>query len=320
MVLTVTLNPLLERVFFFKKIKCNSVNRNGKFEYNLGGKGINVSNQLNILNIDNFTYTFIGGQEGKIFKSLCSEKKIKLNSVNTKSPLRNACVVVEEENSKVTTYIAGNSDISKTEADEFLKKLDKMIQNCEMVVFAGSSPNEFTDQIFPEAIKLANKYDKISVCDTYGNHLKNCFESSPTIVHNNLKELESSLNINLNTEQDKLNFMNELNSKGIKQVFITDGANDIYASNFSYYYKTSPPKINLKNETGSGDCFVAGLIYGWVNNLTFEEIFQFATAFGSANASSFQVCSVCFDDVLKLLEKITILPIGKKIKTIYADP
>ena len=66
-----------------------------------------------------------------------------------------------------------------------------MIQNCEIVIFSGSSPSNKTNSIIPYGIELANKYDKVSLVDTYrGLIFQNCIDAEPTIIHNNLSEIK----------------------------------------------------------------------------------------------------------------------------------
>ena len=200
------------------------------------------------------------------------------------------------------------------------RRLDKMIQNCEVVVFSGSSPCDETDSIIPYGIELANKYDKVSVCDTYGKHLQSCIDAAPTIMHNNLSEIKSSLGINLNSETSILEFLKHLYTKNIKRAFLTDGSNNFYASNFNYIYKIKPLKIPDIDSTGSGDSFVAGIINGWIKSDIFEDSLKFATAVAGLNAATFDVSNVNPEDVIKIKDKVEILPVGKKTKTIDDSP
>ncbi len=320
MILTVTLNPLLERRLIFNRINFENENRNGKRELKAGGKGINVSRQLTYLNTDNFAFTFLGGSNGKVLKDVLNSEGIKFSSVRTKEETREAFIAVDESKKKVSTFFGLNSRITALEAEEFKNKLEKMIENCEIVVFAGSSPSEETSSIIPYGIELANKYDKISICDTYGVHLVNCIESSPTILHNNIPEIEKSLNISLKEEKDKLEFLDYLHSKNIKQSFLTDGERNTYASNFEYHYKVENPVIEIYDSTGSGDCFVAGVAYSWHHNLTFEECLLNASSLGICNAKRYEVCNVRLAEAeeVRLLLKIT--STGKKMKTIDVTP
>ncbi len=320
MILTVTLNPLLERRFLFHDVQFNNENRGGSAVLKAGGKGINVSRQLNFLNVDNTALTFLGGINGKILKEVLQKENIKNVSIHTVEETRDSAVIVDESSGNISTFFRSNSKVSLNEVDEFKEKLKKMIENCEMVIFAGSSPCVEADRIFPYGIGIANEFDKISICDTYGTHLKNCIEKSPTIIHNNISETEKSLNVSLKSEKEKIDFLNYLYDKGVKQAYLTDGENPVFASNFDYHFKLEVPKIKPIDPTGSGDSFVAGIAYAWHNALTFEEALTVASLLGAANASRFEVCNVSIEEIENLKTQIKVSPIGKIMKTLDVTP
>ncbi|MGB5848090.1 MAG: PfkB family carbohydrate kinase [Ignavibacteriaceae bacterium] len=320
MILTVTINPLLEQRFTFTKVSHVVQNRNGKLQLAAAGKGINVNRQLNILNVHNIALSFAGGTYGKLFREAIKNEGIDFSLINTHSETRICSVIINSAEKSISYYFSENQTITKDETDKFIAKMQKMIQNCEIVIFSGSSPCKETDRIFPAGIEMANKYDKISICDTYGSHLENCYSASPSIVHNNVEEAVNSLQINLNDEKDRLFFLDSLYSKGIKQVYLTDGDKNIYASNFDFHYKVRVPNLKGVDSTGSGDAFVAGIAYGWHNNLVFNEQIKFATALGTVNAQMFDVCNVPVDEARKFVESVEVHPIGKKIKLIDDTP
>ncbi len=315
MILVVTLNPLLERRFSFNEVKFGNKNRNGIISLSAGGKGINVSRQLNLFNIENLSFTFLGGNNGKILKDVIRAEELKLTSVKTKNETRDAALIFENNKNQVTTCFGENTKILKSEVEEFKSKLEKMIETCEMVIFSGSSPCEEADIIFPFGIKIANQLDKISICDTYGNHLSECIKSSPTIIHNNVSEIETSFNISLKKENNKIEFLNLLYQSGIKQAYITNGAETIYASNIDFHFKVEVPLINAKDSTGSGDAFTSGIAFAWHNNLTFEEGLIFAIKLGILNASKFETCNITFDEIIFFQFEPNIISIGKTINT-----
>ncbi len=320
MILTVTINPLLEKRLVFDSIQLGDANRSIKEYFSAGGKGINVSRQLNLLGMQNHAFTFLGGNNGKILRHCLTEDKIDFSVASSKSETRVADLIIESELKRVTTFFGSNSIITKEEADDFKSKLGKMIQNCSVVVFSGSSPCEATDDIFAYGINLAHEHDKTSVLDTYGTHLQKCLDAAPTIVHNNVTEIEKTLGIKLQTEEEKLSYLKELYKKGIRLSFLTDGANPTYAAKFDYTYKAELPKISVFDATGSGDSFTAGIIYGIENSIIFEECLKIASALGTANAQVLETCSVTKEQYSHLIDEIKISTIGKRMKLIDDSP
>src|SRR5574338_131764 len=320
MILIITLNPILERRFYYNKVNYGAVNRNAQTKISAGGKGINVSRQLKKFGIKSYNYIFSGGVNGKIYRNALKTEGLEFSSVNTKSETRHAALIISEYEKKISSYFSEDPNILQAEVEEFKFKLDKMIQNCEIVIFSGSSPSNETDSIISYGIELANKYDKVSICDTYGRHLENCINASPTILHNNLLEINSSLNISLNDEKSKTDFLLYLYHKNIKRVFLTDGSNNFYASNFDYIFNIKPLKIKEIDPTGSGDCFVAGITKGWINSDLFEESLKFSTAVAGLNAESFEVACITLEDANKIKNCVEVAPVGKKTKTIDDSP
>ena len=320
MILIITLNPILERRFTYDQVKLGRVNRNAVTNISAGGKGINVSRQLKKFGIKSYNFFFSGGTNGKIYRDSLKSELLDFSFISTKSETRHASVVISEKDKIVSSYFSEDPKISASEADEFKSKLDKMIQNCEIVIFSGSSPSIETDSIIPYGITLANNYDKVSICDTYGNHLQSCIDAEPTMIHNNLSEINNSLGVKLGNEKSMVDFLNDLYKKNIKRVYLTNGSNNFYASNFDYIYKIKPLEIQEVDGTGSGDSFVAGIVNGWLKSDLFEDSLKFATATAGINAAAFTVSVVNPEDVIKFKDKIEILPVGKKTKTIDDSP
>jgi 1-phosphofructokinase family hexose kinase len=320
MILIITLNPLLERRFSYEQAVLGSVNRNAVTKISAGGKGINVSRQLKKFGVKSYNYLFSGGTNGKIYRDALKSEELDFSFISTKSETRSAAVITSEKDKIVSSYFSEDPKILQSEVDEFKSKLDKMIQNCEIVIFAGSSPCIETDSIVPFGIQLANKYDKVSICDTHGKHLQDCIDAEPTMIHNNLAEIKNSLDINLADEKSIADFLNLLYQKNIKRVYLTNGSNYFYASNFDYIYKIKALEIQEIDATGSGDSFVASIVNGWINSDLFQDSLKYATATAGLNAATFEVSNVSLEEVEKFKNKVEVFPVGKKTKTIDDSP
>lgn len=309
MILTITLNPLLEKVLYFEKVQRNKDNRAVDFKVNAGGKGINVSRQLNKFKIDNLALGFIGGDNGKKLKAILYKEEIKNSFTQISDETREGFVVVEKS-IFLESYFSPNPVIKSNEAEAFVDKTKKAILNCEMIIFSGSSPRfenpEDELKIFSELIAYAKENDKFVIVDIYGNHLSEVLKLKPDIVHTNLDELNSSLQINLKNDEQIIDVLEDFYRSGIKIFIITNGDKRFFAINHGFLYEVVPPTIETKNPTGSGDAFMAGFIYGLHHNLPFEEILTWATASGAANASMIEVCSSDFEYIQSLIPKVKV--------------
>ncbi|MCX8056022.1 MAG: 1-phosphofructokinase family hexose kinase [Ignavibacteria bacterium] len=309
MILTITLNPLLEKVLYFEKVERGKVNRARNYKINAGGKGINVSRQLNKFKIENLATGFLGGENGKRLKSILYKEEIK-NSFQTISNETREGFVVAEDSKFLESYFFPEPIVKSNEVDSFIDKTKKAILNSEMVIFSGSSPRfENPDdelRIFSELISFAEENDKYVLVDVYGSHLSEVLKLKPDIVHVNLDEFQSSMKLYLNTEEEVIKTIDEIYKLGIKIFIITNGEKKFYAINHGFKYEVIPPEVETINPTGSGDAFMAGFIYALHHNLPFEEILIWATASGAANASMMDVCSAEIELIQSLKEKVIV--------------
>jgi len=317
MILTVTFNPLLEKRYFFDEIDLNSANKAKALKLIAGGKGVNVSRQLNYLGANNQAFLFLGGENGKILRRILFSEKINFVSVNIKDNIGEGYVFIDKSKNQKYVFFGLGFKVNDYEVIEFIDKLRKAIANSEIVVFSGSLPQENCQEILYEGLKACLEYDKISILDTYGPLLNEVIKLKPTVLHNNIDEMKKSLNINLDNSDQIIDFLKSVYCLGIKRAFLTDGDKDFFCSNFDFIYKVAPKKIQELDSIGSGDSFTAGLAYGFYKDLTFEETLKLACALGTLNAASYDAREVKFDENNLRNFYPIITPIGKKINTLF---
>lgn len=314
MILTVTANPLLELVYTRDRFEPGENNRADAFAWHAGGKGINISRQLAALSTPSVAFLPLGGETGKILRSVLEEEKLTLSPVAVKSPVRTASRL--KENGRITTAFGTNIPLSSSDIASCIDKLGKMIVNVEMVSFSGSVPCPEAAEIYIEGIRLAKKHDKICFLDTYGPHLQDCLKEAPAVLHVNSDELLPLYGKQFADEKEMREILNDLYGYGIKQAFITNGGFLFFSSNFNFHFRVSPPLLQAKDETGSGDAFLAGIMYGWYHDMVYNDFLRLAVSLGAANARSFDVCRVTRAEADLLAGQVSIEPAGEKIKLI----
>jgi 1-phosphofructokinase family hexose kinase len=321
MILIITLNPLLERRFIYEKVSLNGeVNRNGNLFLQAGGKGINVSRQLKKLGVESHNLFFSGGLSGKLLRDLLRKENLSFTSIPIEDETRQAAIILSKNDNKIFSFFSSNPNVTDKEIEQMKNSISKMISNCEMIIISGSAPTVEAGKLVSFTISESNQLDKVSICDYYGDNLNEVFDSAPTMVHNNLEEIKNYLKVKLEGQHDILNLLKSLYKKGIKRVYLTNEDKDIYAQNFDYIYKITPPKVDSVDSTGCGDAFVSGLIYGWKNGDVFEHSLKYSTALASINSTTFDVCNVEPNSFEYLIDNVIVETVGKKIKLIDDSP
>ena len=73
MIVTVTMNPAIDKTVEIDKFVCRGLNRIRRVEYDAGGKGINVSKTICELGGQSVATGFLGGNSGKIIDNVLQD-------------------------------------------------------------------------------------------------------------------------------------------------------------------------------------------------------------------------------------------------------
>ena len=99
MIVTVTMNPAIDKTVEIGKLVCRGLNRIRKVEYDAGGKGINVSKTIHELGGCSVATGFLGGNNGQVISNVLKEKGIACDFVWVSGETRTNTKVVEDDGS-----------------------------------------------------------------------------------------------------------------------------------------------------------------------------------------------------------------------------
>ena len=97
MIVTVTMNPAIDKTVDITRLEKGDLNRIKRVEMDAGGKGVNVSKTIRALGGDSIATGFIGGNSGIIIKNVLSELGITTDFVMVEGETRTNLKVVEEK-------------------------------------------------------------------------------------------------------------------------------------------------------------------------------------------------------------------------------
>ncbi|ADO76529.1 1-phosphofructokinase [Halanaerobium praevalens] len=305
MIATITLNPSVDRRYNINELKVNTIQRTDDYQATAGGKGINVSRVIKLLDGNLTAMGFIGGYAGKFIKA--ELKKLKINNSFTKiaAETRSCINIIDHFKSSIEILEKG-PEIKVSEKDRFLFDFKNQIKKVKVIIISGSLPEGIENDFYQEIIKIAKINDKKVILDTSGEALINGIKAGPDFIKPNQSELESIFNFKIEKEIDYLKAANKLQKMGAKNIAISLGAKGMYFFSQDSKYKIEVPEIEAINLTGSGDSLVAGLGVAVQRNMDIESSLKLANACGVANAVEKQTAYVDLKKVNNYIDKIKI--------------
>ena len=189
MIVTVTMNPAIDKTVEIGYLQQGGLNRISKVEYDAGGKGINVSKTICELGGKSIATGFLAGNAGRTIKNVLDEKGIQNDFVWIKGETRTNTKVFEE-NGMVTELNEPGAVPSADELKELIDKLEGYASKDTLFVLAGSVPNGMDKDIYAEIIDTVHKKDAAVFLDADGELFRSGLKAMPDIIKPNRLELE----------------------------------------------------------------------------------------------------------------------------------
>lgn len=286
MIYTLTYSPSIDYLVYLDDLKEGALNLTKRDAYYLGGKGVNVSQVLKGLGIDNTALGFIAGFTGdEIENGLqrigCKTDFIRLSNGHSR-------INVKIKGQKETEINALGPSVDANSLDKLYEKISGIMGD-DILVLAGRMSMGMSAMTFATLMdKLPDKNTKV-VVDTTGEMLNNVLPFRPFLIKPNHIELSELLMEDFSGQDtDKIvDAAKYLQSKGARNVLVSlaeDGA--VLVTENGQVFSRSAPLGYVKNSVGSGDSMVAGFLAGFLEKGDYEDAFVLGICAGSATAFS----------------------------------
>lgn len=280
-ILTITLNPAIDKSTTVNKLQPESKLRCTDVLYEPGGGGINVSKALKKLNVSSVALFPAGGHNGEMLKSLLKEEGIDFNSTDTTVETRENWVVLESEaNNQFRFTFPG-----RTFGEQVLKDMIEGIRSYspEFVVASGSLPPGLPDYFYGLIVKTANSVGAKCILDTSGPALQALKGKHAFLIKPNISELGKMLNIPELENKDVPDAAEQAVRDGFAEIIVVSmGADGAWLVTAEKKYFALAPPVKKKSTVGAGDSMVAGITYMLQQKQTFGQALNFGVACGSA--------------------------------------
>ena len=310
MILTVTLNASVDKLYLVDGVNPNSVMRVKQVINTAGGKGLNVSRVAAAAGEKVLATGFLGGFSGEYIKSLLAQDGIDSDFVKIDGETRSCINVADLTTGKHTEFLEPGAKVSETEQQTFLERYKKYLPLCSVAVLSGSLPQGIEPEFYGTLISLAKEQGKKVILDTSGEPLKKSLTFRPTLIKPNADEIRQLCGLSDDSTESLQHAASELYRSGIEIVIISLGKKGSMAACEKGIFLCDSPYVDVVNTVGCGDSMVAGFAVGLARGYSFEDTVRMGVAASAANAATMTTGSIRQEDLQRLRPLVHIQRLG----------
>ena len=261
MIVTLTLNPSLDRTFVVERLIRGELNRATRVRTDPAGKGVNVAKALHANGVETLAVLPIGGASGPELLRLLKASGIPVHAVPVGEAVR-ANVSVVETDGTVTKLNEPGPSLTPTEIESLVSTALKRSQPGGWLVASGSLPVGAPTDTYASIAERASAAGVRFALDSSGAALALAIAAGPSLIKPNLEELRELTADALPTLGDVTLAIERLLAKGVGQVLVSLGPLGAVLSADGNFLHAMAVVDEVRNTVGAGDALLAGTLAG----------------------------------------------------------
>ena len=306
MIITVTLNPAVDKTVEIRDFEAGMVNRVSSIRLDAGGKGINVSKMVKSLGGKSKAAGILGGAAGSFIKEYLDRAGIENDFLFIDGETRTNLKIVDSSRKSNTDINEPGPRVAREYMERLKVSIISNIKEDDVVVFSGSVPANIENDIYGQWITAAKQAGAKTILDADGELLKHGIEAGPFLVKPNNYELGRLFGTEIVDAREGASLGKCLIEKyGIKMVVVSLGEKGAVFINKECSLLAHGIKVDVKSTVGAGDSMVAALAHSIDRGYGFERFVRLAVASGTANVMTTGTQPADYETILELEKLVT---------------
>lgn len=280
MIITVTLNPSLDRTIELDTLAPGCVQRVTAARLDPGGKGVNVARALLANGVPTLAVVPVAGVEGDQLVTLLEHEGVDVELVPVLGHTRSNITIAEADGT-VTKLNEPGACLGADDLEALAGKVLAAAAADSWVVLCGSLPPGLPAEAFATLTRRFVAAGLRVAVDTSGPAFRAAVTVGPELVKPNAEELAEAVGRPLRSRSEVIAAACELQGLGAKTVLVSLGAEGAILVDEAVVVGESPVEAP-RSSVGAGDAFLAGFLAGQYRGASRSEAFAEALAWGAA--------------------------------------
>lgn len=261
MILTLTLNPSLDRAIEIGSLDRGTVIRAGAARLDPGGKGVNVSRALLANGVTSCAVIPYGGDEGRQLVNLLSLEGLDMVTVPVAGATRSN-VTLAEPDGTITKINEPGTALTADELDVIADAVLSAAHSADWVVASGSLPPEVPSDVYARLCRRFAAAGILVAVDTSGPALVSALAAGPALVKPNKEELAEATGVPITCVGDVIEAAEKLRATGARSVLASLGSDGAVLVEDGGIWYGEAAVAEPRSTVGAGDAMLAGFLAG----------------------------------------------------------
>lgn len=261
MIVTLTLNPSLDRTVEVPELTRGGVIRSSSRLLHPGGKGVNVARALLANGVEARAVLPVGGAVGRELVELLTQEGVDMTAVEVGATTRSN-LTLSEPDGTVTKINVDGEPLTTAEIDTLADTAMKLAQPFGWVVLSGSLPRGVDNGVYARLTERFTTAGIAVALDTSGPALVQAIAAGPALVKPNREELAEAVGRELRSLADVVAAATALRDAGAGRVLASlgiDGAVLVDGVGVGVFFGECAVAAR-RSTVGAGDCLLAGFL------------------------------------------------------------
>lgn len=304
-IVTVTLNPCVDRVLEAPRFSVGSNTRGRIVARYPAGKGVIVSRVLGTLGTRSVATGLIGREDLDYFERFLEREgqgRIVTQFLVVRGKTRENITVVDPVDETETHLREIGFEVQPEDVERISSKVRLLGRRDSLMVFSGSIPPGISPEKYAEIVRSCRARGARVIVDSNGEALSAFREEHMWMLKLNAGELAEFAGVDEADESALVGAAHDLMAAEggrIDHVVITFGADGalLLASDVRLRGRVSVHPGRIASTVGCGDALLAGLLHGLRKGSEWDESFRWGLAAATANALSQEAGLIDIEDV-----------------------
>ena len=307
-VITVTLNPAIDRTLTIPGFAVGKVNRVEQTRDMAGGKGVNVASALADFGFRVAVTGFLGRDNAAHFETLFERKGIADHFVRINGSTRIGLKIVDPAQQETTDINFPGLNASAKDFDSVMDRIAELASGKPgWVVISGSLPPGMPVETYGKLVASVKAMGWNAVVDTSGEPLGHAVAAGPSVVKPNIHELEELAGHPLSSLPEILEAARQMLAQGVTLVAVSMGEKGALFVTKDELLTAKPPLVEVSGTVGAGDAMVAGIVASHLRGHSLPACARLATAFSLALLTRGQNDAILREEAINpWLDRVTI--------------